>query len=349
MHNVGIAGKKLWLFDENGDEATNANYAKVAIAAFLAQSMKETIKYNACDENNWSIGTGDPVDYPLSSSCGQLQQDYGSYGVNPVTGEDHPYSCPRAPKMEVTATTHAGWYGAPAPLFAAPDSVLEEAGILTNGSVGYWNYGGNHCNVVPDSIDSSKQAWERGDCEVYVGQKAGNFVHNGAAGKSVEGCGWWGRGVIQTTGRQNFGTLNHFLGRSHVDPANAGQNVAGYDVAPAPTNPLYADLDFCSNPQLICTSEEHPELKWIAGLFYWMNDVQGYSNDGGPYAGWEYTAELKAYVDGGMVGTKFIDDISGIVNRGCPAATCPISGDVDGIEDRRDNFFLVLEKLGVTL
>ncbi|WP_199671258.1 hypothetical protein, partial [Salinibius halmophilus] len=76
MHNVGIAGEQLWLYDEGQDEATNSLYAKVAIAAFLAQSMKETIRYNACDENNWSIGTGDPVDYPLSSSCGQLQQDY---------------------------------------------------------------------------------------------------------------------------------------------------------------------------------------------------------------------------------------------------------------------------------
>ncbi|MBU2886205.1 chitodextrinase [Gilvimarinus agarilyticus] len=347
MHNVGIAGKKLWLLDEKADDATNTKYAKVAIAAFLSQSMKETIRYNACDENNWSIGTGDPVDYPLSSSCGQLQQDYASYGVNPSTGEDHPYSCPLAPKMEVTATTHAGWYGAPAPLFAAPDAVLEEAGLLVNGAVGYWNFGGGWCAETPERIDTSKQAWERDECKVYVGQKAGEFVHNGAAGKSVEGCGWWGRGVIQTTGRQNFGTLNHFLGRSHVDPATVGTVQEGINVAPAPADPLYANLDFCSNPQLICTSQEHKELKWIAGLFYWVNDVQGYNVDGGPYGDWDYLTELKAYVDGGMQGTEFIDDISGIVNRGCPDSSCPISGEVDGIEDRRENFFLVLEKLGL--
>ena len=28
-------------------------YALVNLAAFLAQSMKETIRYDACDENNW--------------------------------------------------------------------------------------------------------------------------------------------------------------------------------------------------------------------------------------------------------------------------------------------------------
>jgi hypothetical protein len=100
---------------------------------------------------------------------------------------------------------------------------------------------------------------------------------------------------------------------------------------------------------LICTSEQHPELKWIAGLFYWMNDVQGY-RDQGQYADWNYHAELKKYVDGGMVGTEFIDDISGIVNRGCPDFICPSvsgNGEVDGLEDRQANFFLVLEKLGV--
>ncbi|NTS75621.1 chitodextrinase [Catenovulum sp. SM1970] len=349
MHNVGIAGNKFWLYDEGADDATNAKYAKVAIAAFLAQSMKETIRYDACDENNWSISTGDPVDYPLSASCGQLQQDYASYGENPVTGVDHPYSCPRAPKMEVTATTHAKWYGAPAPLFAAPDSVLEEAGILVNGAVGQWDYMGGWCSTPADRIDTSKAGWERDQCKLYAGQQAGQFVHNGSAGKSVEGCGWWGRGVIQTTGRQNFGTLNHFLGRSHVDPATVGTVQEGINVAAAPADPLYANLDFCSNPQLICTSEEHPELKWIAGLFYWVNDVQGYNVESGPYADWNYLTELKAYVDGGLQGTKFIDDISGIVNRGCPDSTCPISGEVDGVEDRQANFFLVLEKLGLSV
>ena len=43
----------------------------VNIAAFIAQCMKETIKYNACDENNWDIINGM---YPLSNVCGQLGQ-----------------------------------------------------------------------------------------------------------------------------------------------------------------------------------------------------------------------------------------------------------------------------------
>ncbi len=347
MHNIGVADNKFWLMDDGVDDATNIVYAKVAIAAFLAQSMQETIRYNACDENNWSeIRWGAPTDYPMSASCGQLGQKYADYGVNPVSGLDHAYSCPRDNKMEVSALTHAKWYGAPAPVFAAPNAVLEERGLLVDGNVGRWTNQG-HCNGGPnETIDTSKQVWEREDCKVYVGQKAGAFIWDGSSQESVEGCGWWGRGVIQTTGRQNFGTLNHYLGRSHVDPETIGQTIDGVTVEAPPANPLYAELDFCSNPGLICSSEKNKEIKWIAGLFYWVTSVQAYSNEGGPYADWNYYNELKKYVDGGLKGSQFIDDVSGIVNRGCPDLTCS-TGDVHNVKERRDNFMLVLQKLGL--
>ncbi|MEZ9199181.1 PKD domain-containing protein [Shewanella sp. 10N.286.54.B9] len=345
MHNVGIGDVKFWLTDPSVDDATNIKYAKVAIAAFLAQSMKETIQYNACDENNWSINTGDPVNYPLSSSCGQLGQVYADYGTN-AQGIDNPYSCPRNDKMEISALTHAKWYGAPAPLFTAPDAVLEEKGLLVNGHVGRWDYQ-EHCNVSPTSIDTNAQVYDREDCKAYVGQKAGKFVWDGSAQKSVQGCGWWGRGVIQTTGRLNFGKLNHFIGRSHVAADKVGNVVDGTLVKAAPSNPLYADLDLCANPQLVCSTQEHKEIKWIAGLFFWMNEVQGYNNVGGPYASWNYHEQLKAYVDGGLQGSKFIDDVSGIVNRGCPDTSCPVSGAVDGLAKRKDNFVKALEAMGL--
>ncbi|MGR5237509.1 Ig-like domain-containing protein [Vibrio alfacsensis] len=346
MHNIGVAGNKFWLMDENVDDATNIKYAKVAIAAFLAQSMQETIRYNACDENNWSeTKYGAPADYPMTASCGQLGQKYADYGVNPVSGLDHAYSCPRDSKMEVSALTHAKWYGAPAPVFAAPDAVLEERGLLVNGAAGRWTNNG-HCNDVPESVDTSKQVWERDECKTYVGQKAGKFIWDGSSQESVEGCGWWGRGVIQTTGRQNFGTLNHYLGRSHVDPETIGKTIDGVTVEAPPANPLYAELDFCSNPGLICSSEENKEIKWIAGLFYWVTSVQAYNDEGGQYADWNYYNEIKKYVDNGMSGSQFIDDVSGIVNRGCPDLTCS-TGDVHNVKERRENFKLVLQKLGL--
>jgi len=49
MAAEGVAGKKFYIGD---DDVENGHvYGLVNIAAFLAQSMKETIQYDACDEN----------------------------------------------------------------------------------------------------------------------------------------------------------------------------------------------------------------------------------------------------------------------------------------------------------
>ena len=49
MASDGVASKKLYI----GEDVENGHvYGMVNIAAFLAQSMKETIQYDACDENS---------------------------------------------------------------------------------------------------------------------------------------------------------------------------------------------------------------------------------------------------------------------------------------------------------
>jgi hypothetical protein len=47
-----------------------------------------------------------------------------------------------------------------------------------------------------------------------------------------------------------------------------------------------------------------------------------------------------------MVGSQFIDDVSGIVNRGCPDLKCE-TGEVHNVEERRANFVKVLQLLGL--
>ena len=102
------------------------------------------------------------------------------------------------------------------------------------------------------------------------------------------------------------------------------------------------ELNFCQDPDIICREgSPYPELKWIAGLFYWMSSVQNYDQDG-----WNYLQSLRTYVDGGMTDTRFIDAVSGIVNRGCHNPPCA-TGPVDGLSDRRDNFESVLSAMGL--
>jgi len=133
--------------------------------------------------------------------------------------------------------------------------------------------------------------------------------------------------VIQTTGVCNFGKLNYFLGKKAAQRGAAA---------------IYPDVDFCRDPGAICRSD-HPDLKWVAGLFYWLESVQPYQLRGG-----NYMRTLHEWVDRGADASDhtLIDMASGIVNRGCHDAphegeTGPDvcgNGVVDAVENRRSNF-----------
>jgi hypothetical protein len=210
--------------------------------------------------------------------------------------------------MTTKASTNALWFGAPGPLYCGPTTLYP--------TTGYWDYE-YLCNS---------------SCTVYEGQQAGRevtttAVANVAGRTDVEGCCWWGRGAIQTSGPCNYGRMNYFLGKGAAD-------------AGLPSR--YPTLDICSDPGAICSSEEFPELKWVAGLFYWIDSVQTYSST----LGWDYLTELHRFVDGGMVDSDFIDAVSGIVNRGCHNPPCA-SGSVDGGPERAAHFQKVLAALDV--
>ena len=79
MHSVGVAGKKLYIgsnsptndflstgqvIENNVDCEHCFMYGLVNVAAFLAQAMKETIRYDACDENSWDR-VGSRETYPI--------------------------------------------------------------------------------------------------------------------------------------------------------------------------------------------------------------------------------------------------------------------------------------------
>lgn len=246
------------------------------------------------------------------------------------------------------AHTQAEWYGAPPKMFCAPKSKIPKAPK--------WNYGSPWCpqrggydykepfadnvslDVYFDYVNSG------GGCRDYDPIKAGGWEFCGGDGcsgtpqplfghpdgrKDVEGCCWWGRGVIQTTGVCNFGKLNFYMGkRGHSE----GREV------------LYPEIDFCKNPGAPCEDGAPPELKWIAGFFYWLNDVQSYVDADG----WVYMEKLRNWTDAGMnTGDRsYIDACSGIVNRGCYNPPCG-GNPMDGGDERAANFATVLKAMKV--
>lgn len=143
----------------------------------------------------------------------------------------------------------------------------------------------------------------------------------------VEGCCWWGRGVIQTTGVCNFGKLNyHLCARAAAEGRHA----------------LFPSIDFCANPSSICEPGSDPRLRWIAGFFYHMQTVQDYSQPD-----WDFKTQVKAFVNNNFEGDTLIDGVSGIVNRGCHNPPYCGTGELDGGPERRNNFIKVLTALHI--
>jgi hypothetical protein len=54
MYQDGVSNKYFYLGTE-GLASSAYLYGVCNIAAFLAQVMKESLQYNACDENNWDL------------------------------------------------------------------------------------------------------------------------------------------------------------------------------------------------------------------------------------------------------------------------------------------------------
>jgi len=354
MASRGVGSLKLWL-----GGGANARYGLVNLAAFLAQSMQETIQYNACDENNWSnqavVQSAGGSTYSSASACGQLGQSYQSYQCSPE--EDAlaggKMACSVDPLMEMRASTQASWYGAPPKLFCAPRSKVPKAPRWDTSSpwcagAGQWGYVAPLAdNVTLDTYFAYVNSG--GSCKDYIGIKTGGWTFAGEgcvngscpgspaplfgqpAGRTdLEGCCWWGRGVIQTTGTCNFGKLNYYMGKRAA--------LEGRDA-------IFPTIDFCMNPGAICDAGSPPELKWLAGFFYWVNAVQPYQSQDG----WSYIDQLKKWVDNGMnlADTSFINGASGIVNRGCYNPPSCGTGDLDAGAARAQNFQAVLKAMGL--
>ena len=86
--------------------------------------------------------------------------------------------------------------------------------------------------------------------------------------------------------------------------------------------------------------EGNEEIKWVVGLFEWIERVQSYED-------WDYITSLKNFVNGGMENPdSFIDTISRIFVLGCHLPNCS-SREVTMQEKRRENFRKALDVFGL--
>lgn len=113
-------------------------------------------------------------------------------------------------------------------------------------------------------------------------------------GTDTEGCCWWGRGAIQTTGPHNYGVLQRDVVSSMSLEEENGDPV-----------------DLCLNPEAMC---QHEELKCVGAAYYWTTVVQAEDC---------YFSAIDTYIESGYDASastsscySFASGIGGSVNNG---------------------------------
>ena len=124
ISETGVGGKKIYIGEAR--IPGGVRYGIVNAVMFLSQAYKESIQYDACDENNWQLVNDR---FPLSNSCGQLGMSYQDMHCR----EDEAYmECPVKTDMEQVALTSALWFQAPAPFKCGPQRKYQ--------TTGFWDY-----------------------------------------------------------------------------------------------------------------------------------------------------------------------------------------------------------------
>jgi hypothetical protein len=129
------------------------------------------------------------------------------------------------------------------------------------------------------------------------------------------------KGALITRGTCNLGKFNWYVGKQAALDGRSS---------------LYPNIDFCTYPEAICSSDATNELKWTIAMFEWADRIQRYSS-----TKWSYEEQLIEFVDGGMNDDSFIDSVGRILTNGCHESGCS-TNEVRDAEQRRANFYLIL-------
>ena len=205
---------------------------------------------------------------PLSNACGQHGQSY-SDDICPMRAAAK--ECNADSNLEVQAFVQNG--GAP-PFFCAPTE--------TTPFTGYY--------------------------DPLSGEVSDSPFKNEAGRMDVEGCCFWGRGILLNQGICDIGRFNYAYGLPAITD---GRSSGRYKV------------DFCAHPEALCSEEystpaddvnksptivDTSDIPYLLGLLYWVEHVQNYN-----WGYYNYMTSLKLFVDGGMKDDIFVDDFSEIV------------------------------------
>lgn len=281
----------------------------VNIAAFLAQAMTESIIHDACDEFNVE---------PLPNSIDD--------GIGLDDGRDHL----RFPMSNACGQNGRSYQDEQCKL--PEDSIYDCANQLNReefASMELTAYTRSRWPGSPGPFYCGPNSEGTGFWDTAIGSENRTISLANAKGRTdVEGCCFWGRGcLLSVKGTCLLGKLNYHLG------ANKAQRDGKQQA-------MFPDVDFCLDPNQICAGLHSTKLRWIIGLYHWIENVQSYNADG-----YNYLEQLDKYVGDNLEDNSFILKTTRIHLFGCHLDSC--GGGIPDIYARVRNFEKVLLALNL--
>lgn len=327
--NIPASNRKLTFFMGHTNCRNDGWHLGLAnVAAFLAQSMTLAIIDDACDELN--------TEKVIANDWANWEE--GAYSVSNSCGQrrmdynsyqsdndfcEKVYACEVDMDMKVMAES-THYYTQPKSVFPPP------------------------MQCYPRTVDEPYTGYfdPREGGSVQISQS--RAVPNSLGRTDIEGCCWWGRGALHTPGTCAMGKFNFYFGAKAARDGRLSR---------------YSAVDFCSNPQVVCSSNDRQsrEMRWMLAMFNWVDRVQNYNNsdDSGENdddGGWNYIQRSVHFLENfsksnfiDMDDTHFIDEIGSVLDQGCPNPPCDMRNPrlVHKAQNRKLNYVSVAKAVGL--
>ena len=215
-------------------------YGLVNIALFLSHAYAESIMHDTCDEVNVEflpnsdfdgIGFDDGEDTSRFPISNACGQDGRSY-------QDELCTRPEDSKYDCAAQLNVDEFGS-----------MEASAV----SRGIWAGAPRGFYCGPKNVYGTTGFWD-----AIAGHELDTPTANTGGRTDVEGCCFWGRGSLKIKGTCTLGKLNYHLGKTKAD--RDGREKA-----------KYPDVNFCLDPGQICAGVQSIPLRWISGLYHWVD------------------------------------------------------------------------------
>lgn len=292
-------------------KSTSLVYGLVNIALFMAQAMTESIIHDTCDELNIQ-----PLPNSTEDGIGfDDGHDHFRFPLSNACGQNG-----RSYQDEQCKRTEDKMYDCAAQLNSEEVVSME----VTAFSQSRWPGSPGPLYCGPKTVYGDTGFWN-----AAVGKENSSIpLANDDGRTDVEGCCFWGRGcLLSVKGTCLLGKLNYHL----------GANKAKRD---GEAKAMFPDVDFCLDPSQICAGVHSTKLRWIIGLYHWIENVQSYNEDG-----FNFMEELNAYVGDNLDDENFFLMVTRIHLFGCHLSSC--SDAIPDMDDRIRNFEKVLSALNL--